>query len=688
MLSGKRFILSGLLVTILFPDFSSAENSSREMLLYEKIPIVSISAKHPQKISDSPSTTYLITEEDIRSSGATNIPDILRMVPGIEVMATSASDFNVSARGNNQLLANKMLVLIDGRFVYQDLFGMVFWETLTVQLEDIKQIEIILGPGSALYGANAFSGVINIITKDPYEDPGTSLWVRRGDPGLMQNSITHRGRLGNFSYKISASDNKLDKWEETDISAKGFSAKLDDSEDIHKFWGLLQYNTGRDSTFSVSGGKSCGTVEFFPIEYMTVLPWESEIYWYRIMYKTPNLMVHFFENSGRHAIVESTDDDLSYRTREGEITYTLNAGENNILTVGGTTRNNMINFEGQDESFYLNPWGIYLQDELKLSDKLTLVGGARYDYHPLAGYQTSPRGSFVYHVSEENTVRFSAGKAYRNPSFFENYLDWEETVADLTQGPAQPGQLNRIEFILLGNRNLKPEEIVSYEIGYQGNLPGQTYGISLFYNDITNIISHRYITGNIMDVGESGDINLLITKQFQNTYSAYSYGGEAYIENRLTRTLSTKVGYSHLEMFNKDTNERIETSPIHNVTGEIRYKSTDGLTINFQGQYHGKTVWDVEGFSIDPNTLNITSTDERFEVPAYTVFNLNVAKKFGENIELSLAGNNIFNDAHREFPEISMPVDSSNPFGELAAIADSRPNTIGRRLTASLRIDF
>lgn len=680
MISGKRHILSTLLIIALFPDFSPAEENLREMLMYEKIPVVSVSAKHPMNISDSPSATYLITEEDIRHSGATNIPDLLRMVPGIDVMAVSASDFNVSARGNNQLLSNKILVLIDGRFVYQDMFGMVFWETLTVQLEDIRQIEIVLGPGSALYGANAFNGVINIVTKDPYEDPGTVISVRNGNPPLSLNGITHRGRTGNFSYKVSASDNKIDKWEESNIASKQFYPH-DRSEDIQKFRGLLQYHPTMDSAISISGGKSSGTIEFFPLEYLAVIPWSSEISWYRAMYKDPRLMIHYFENYGNQEIYGSTDDKLSYRTGEGEITYTFSAGSKNIITAGATTRKNMIDMR-RTGVFYSEPWGIYLQDDLKLSDKLMFIGGARYDYYPLAGYQTSPRGSLVYHLTEENTLRLSAGKAYRNPSFFESYLDYWEILA---KDPSP--EIHNIWFILNGSRNLEPEEIVSYETGFQYRNGSSHYGINLYYNDIKNIIGHRYKTSASCEGGDY-PVNICIGKEFINTYSAYSYGGEASVENRLTKTLSARTGYAYLEMFNKETGKRIESSPLHNLSGEFRYKSPSGLAVNLHGLYHGKTVWNVESFSVDPQTLNLTSGSETFEVPEYTIFNLNLAWKLNDNMEISLAGSNIFNHRHREFPDISMPVDSNNPLGVLASVADSRPNAIGSRWTASLRIDF
>src|SRR5688572_18266430 len=136
---------------------------------------ISIASRYEQPISQAPSNVYVITDEDIRQSGATDIPTVLRRVPGLEVMQMSGADINVSARGDNQMQANKMLVMVDGRSIYLEGQGIVLWKLLPVTLPEIKRIEVMKGPSSALYGFNAFDGVINIITKSPDEIRGTTL---------------------------------------------------------------------------------------------------------------------------------------------------------------------------------------------------------------------------------------------------------------------------------------------------------------------------------------------------------------------------------------------------------------------------------------------------------------------------------------------------------------------------------
>ena len=164
---------------------------------------VSTAIRREQPISQAPSNVYVITAEDIRQSGAPDVPTILRRIPGLEVMQISGAEFNVSARGDNQLLANKMLVLVDGRSVYIDVQGFVFWKGLPVTLPEIKQIEVIKGPIAALYGFNAYDGLVNIITKSPEEMKGTTLQLGGGQIGTVSASAIHAGTSGKLRYRVS-----------------------------------------------------------------------------------------------------------------------------------------------------------------------------------------------------------------------------------------------------------------------------------------------------------------------------------------------------------------------------------------------------------------------------------------------------------------------------------------------------
>ena len=163
--SHSKLVLLSLLLGLLLigrtaPAEEPNEGTPEALELLKEEESVSIAVRHEQPISQSPSNVYVITDEDIRHSGATDIPTILRRIPGMEVMQTTGADFNVSVRGNNKLGANKLLVMVDGRSIYVDASGMVFWKLLPVTLPEIKRIEVLKGPASSVYGFNAFDGII------------------------------------------------------------------------------------------------------------------------------------------------------------------------------------------------------------------------------------------------------------------------------------------------------------------------------------------------------------------------------------------------------------------------------------------------------------------------------------------------------------------------------------------------
>lgn len=177
-------------------DESMTSAVSNELELLKEEETVSIASRYEQPISQAPSNVYVITDEDIRQSGAIDLPTVLRRVPGLEIMQMTGGDFNVSARGGNQPFANKMLVMVDGRSIYGDVQGTVFWKSIPVTLPEIKRIEVLKGPASAMYGFNAFDGVINIITKSPEEMKGTTLQFGGGELGTISSAAVHAGTIG------------------------------------------------------------------------------------------------------------------------------------------------------------------------------------------------------------------------------------------------------------------------------------------------------------------------------------------------------------------------------------------------------------------------------------------------------------------------------------------------------------
>src|SRR6185436_3308608 len=186
-------------------------------------------SRRPEKLSDVASAIQVITQEDIRRSGATSLPEALRLASNLEVAQVDSREWAVSARGFNNTLANKLLVMIDGRSVYTPLDAGVFWDVQNVLLEDIDRIEVVSGPGGTLWGANAVNGVINIVTKSARDTQG--LLVEGGGGSFLQDfgAVRYGGSNGtNLFYRVSAQHFDRN------------SAVFPNGKDAHDSWDMSQ----------------------------------------------------------------------------------------------------------------------------------------------------------------------------------------------------------------------------------------------------------------------------------------------------------------------------------------------------------------------------------------------------------------------------------------------------------------
>ena len=226
------------------PEGERQEKAIQELELLKEEESVSIASRYEQPISQAPSNVYVITDEDIRHSGATDLPAVLRRVPGMEVMQTTGADFNVSACGDNQLASNKVLVMVDGRSIYVDAQGIVYWKNISLTLPEIKRIEVLKGPASSIYGFNAFNGVINIITKSPEEMKGTTLQFGGGSYGAISSAAIQAGTVGKFGYRLSVGYDQNAQWDNR--NALAFRAS--------KFNVHTEYAVSSLAKLSISGG--------------------------------------------------------------------------------------------------------------------------------------------------------------------------------------------------------------------------------------------------------------------------------------------------------------------------------------------------------------------------------------------------------------------------------------------------
>ena len=395
---------------------SRATSEDTELLLTDE-PVVYSAAKTLQRISDSPAAVTVITEEQIQSSGATSIPDLLRSVPGVDVMEPNKSQANVSIRGFNQTYSNTVLVMVDGRAINQLILGNIFWNTEPILLTRIKRIEIVRGPGSVLYGANAFNGVINIITKTPEDMAETKTPVSLvGAYGEHESAFTEgtysTGKANDWALTLGAGYH----------ATAGFGGKLspavDDRSEVPILTADLQKQLHHGSLL-LSANNSDARADLSAELVVPNADWHtsSVSLAYASAHEANPITAHAYGNflrlSGNNFYAATDTYDLEVQQqRRLSAKHTLIYGGNyradqSIFTLTGPNR--------QHQQLY----GLYLQDQYQIGPATSLFAGLRWDQHSVYGSEVSPRLSLVHHLSQDQSVRLSYGTAFRAPTFVE-----------------------------------------------------------------------------------------------------------------------------------------------------------------------------------------------------------------------------------------------------------------------------
>ncbi len=645
-------LAAATLVVAATPDLSlSAEppegtpGPSEELRLLKEEETVSIAVRHEQPISQSPSNVYVITDEDIRQSGATDLPTILRRIPGLEVMQVTGADFNVSARGDNQLGSNKMLVMVDGRSIYVDVQALVLWKALPVTLPEIKRIEVLKGPASAVWGFNAFDGVINIITKSPEEMKGATLQFGGGEFGTITSSAIYAGTQGKFGYRLSAGRDQNNQWRSRETLA--FRS--------HKFNVQTDYALSGLSKLSFSGGFVDMNNFDGPVFEDTFDGNHKQSQGYaNVAYERPNFFVRAFWNrfdSSADTLANPllasffavTDRSLSGSpkattssdTYNVDAQYAMELGAANRLTLGVNYRHNTISGNFIAEFAREDRLGYFIQDEWKATKSLTFVAGARYDLHTEIHGTISPRVAVLYRPVQDHTFRLSISVAYRPPTLF-------ETTADLRSGPPSfpPGFVTTVQ----GSSRLDPEQIVSYEAGYQGwflrhRLRARA---ALFFNHISDLISFRNVSPTTTTAVNGGEADI--------------YGGEAGAEYLVTSWLTGFANYSYQEIGQTFTSITQRGAP--------RYKFNVGLRGEWENGLSGEAgLYNYGAASYPPgNAFTSFSSPPLSAIPApntrvgsYNLLNVRGAYRFWkengqEKAEVAVTAFNALNDRHKEHP--------------------------------------
>jgi outer membrane receptor for ferrienterochelin and colicin len=648
-----------------------------EQVFEETVVTASRTAQSPL---DAPNSTSIITEQDIRLSGIIKIPELLRRLAGVDIMEVTGSQTEVSLRGFNQRLSNKVLVLVDGRSVYIDLLGATLWASIGVSVEDIERIEVVRGPGSALYGADAFNGVINIITKAPGVG-GSGVSVGYGDHNTGHGTVWASGRDKEVAYRVSAGFDNLPRWSREvpdgrqDLSLG--SGDQENSQRTARINGNVSRQLGKDVTIGVQAGYMNGSFEILgigPINDVLVSPiTTSDVTAYL---NSKHVEVRAFYNGFEGGSVLNSQyigqsllpDRFSTNVVDVEAQYIdqFETGKDvdHDLHVGAAYRLKTVEWTYEAQNETENHAGFFVHDEVKIAKRFAVIGDYRADYVPyLNRIVQSPRASVLFHPTKQSTIRGIVGTAFRTPAFLESYLNLPTqlpiTGADLvSEGQRSDNPSFRVN----------PEQIFTTELGYLNSDSDYfTVDTAFFYNhagDLLELAPNRPVTvGDLANPGVPTSLNQqqgfypIFLGGFDNQCQRYNvYGAELGVRTFPLEGLDVYANTTLMDVV--QDNSECTPEQLALVASDAR---TSAVKVNAGVQLRTKIGIDgsIDFHYVSPQTWAEQVTDlqkqrieyQSFHLDSYELLNASVGYRFLKNqAEIRGVGFNLLDDQHREHP--------------------------------------
>ena len=630
----------GLVVSLNIQAQDSANDFadlSIEQLLNESV--TSVTKRETRQV-DAPAAISVLSNDDIQRTGATTIADALRLVPGLHVGAVNSGEFAVSARGFSNIFSNKMLVLVDGRAVYNALFAGVFWDLQQPILEDLDRIEIIRGPGAAVWGANAMNGVINIVSRSARETQGGLAYVGGGNIHESMVGGRYGGKIGDdIYYRIFASSQSTHSYTNADGSSAeddwkswqgGF--RLDQYADAstHLTWQAdvtkLEQETGGLDAYNIN------TLGRLTYELSGRSSIELQAYYDRVYRDSPLRAIGHsdtFDFTAQHNFSLGQFHDITWGL--GYRFIATSVKETNPLAKVNTNQ------------FDLNLFSLFFQDEWHMfQDKLTVTTGARVEHNDYTGFEIQPNLRVLFKPTEKQTLWAAVSRAVRTPAATEGM---DVFAFAYGQPFAAPGGL--YVPTVVGNDSPSSEVLWAYEMGYRLQ-PHRKVSIdsAAYYN--------RY--KDLINVGEISRFNPGIPvgtaeRPFKNNLSAETYGGELAVTVSPTDTWRLTTSYSLLfaDFHGADLSIAEE---------QERFMPTHLVGLRSSYDFSSRASFDVQ----------LRYVDQIDMVPSYITADLRLLYHLTDNLDISLVAQNIFEDQHLEQRPQAVTITTQVPRGFYAKI--------------------
>ncbi len=603
-------------------------------------------AKKSQKLSEAAAAIFVITQEDIRRSGATSIPEALRMVPGLEVARIDANKWAITSRGFNGRFANKLLVLIDGRTVYTPLYSGVYWDMKDTLLEDIDRIEVIRGPGAALWGANAVNGVINIMTKGAEDTQGGLIVAGTGTEEQGFGSLRYGAKLGQDIFSrvyvkyfdrdsgvFPSGEDGADEW---DVLRAGFRMDWQGSGP--------DALTLQGDIYDGEAGVTIVTKSFDPYAPPTFDEDDSISganllsRWKHTVSDTSEiaLQVYYDRTERNGAILDQIHDtfdlDLQQQFALGkrqEIVWGLG-----YRFVSDDIRNTFYGSwdpDSRDDDLYSG----FVQDDITLiKDRLRLTLGAKFEHNDYTGSEIQPSGRLMWTPQEGHSIWGAISRAVRTPSRTEEDGRLNTTV--LPPGLLLPLFPGYGVVSLLGDGDYEPEELLAYELGYRTQPTDQfSVDIAAFFNDYSNLRTLE--PGNAFLEVSPSPAHLVFPFTADNKMDGETYGVEVTADWRASDWWRIQASYTYLQIqldLDRDSGDTISESaegdsPHHQVSLRSSMDIVSDLALDLWVRY----VDDLPSQDVD----------------SYITLDIRLGWKLREDVELSVVAQNLLDDQHPEY---------------------------------------
>jgi iron complex outermembrane receptor protein len=612
-------------------------------------PVTSV-ARAPEPFGQAPSAIQVVTGEDIRRSGASSIPEALRLADNLEVAQINSHDWAISARGFDANLADKLLVLIDGRAVYTPLYGGVLWNVQDYLLEDIDRIEVISGPGGTQWGANAVNGVINITTKSAKDTQG--LYLEAGGGNELQDFTGFRygGTLdSNVFFRVYGkyfdrgqevfSDNGNNAHDAWSTGQGGFRLDAQPSVQNTFTWQGDYYSGGEDVRGLEGEGMSGGNVlGRWSHTFSEEADLSLQLYYDRTYLAVPYpayAAAPYFSGFPAGALTDNLDTyDLDFQDR-------FRLGERHQLVWGlGYRFTHEVDEDASITRFEppvldQNLYSGFLQDQIKLHEKVFLTLGSKLEHNDYTGFEVEPSGRLQWNPTPKQTFWGAVSRAVRTPSRFDEDLQ----VLSGLGGVPPPYRLPTT--YLSGNPNFDSEKCLAFELGYRAQVASKlSASISTFYNNYSDLRSISPTPTNAFYPFPLPDV-------FANNLEGDTYGFELAANYQLFENWRLHAGYDLLK------------EDIHAKSGQVDVDGANNETADPQQQFSFRSSWDLSRNVdldaalrwVDELHLVQSPTDGPTlgTVPAYVELNAHIGWRVNKHFELSLVGQNLLHNRHVEY---------------------------------------